>query len=165
MISAMPKKRKHVWILIAEQMAARNYIRDAVKLERKWTNLMRVYRAIKDNKGPKKSGRGGQNYKYFERIDEIVVNNEEITPVRVNDDEQTSSDFEVESIVHQKEMTGVLTNGSKRRKSNSVTLNKQIMLEKAERHRELIEIEKEKLIIEKRKVELLEKLVMLQNKT
>lgn len=33
---------------------------------------MRVYRSIKDNKGPKKTGRGAQNYKYFEKIQEIV---------------------------------------------------------------------------------------------
>ncbi|KAK4882181.1 hypothetical protein RN001_005500 [Aquatica leii] len=51
------KKRKHVWDIIAEQMAAHNYFRNPKKLERKWTNLLRVYRSIKDNKGPKKSGK------------------------------------------------------------------------------------------------------------
>ncbi|KAB0803368.1 hypothetical protein PPYR_00338 [Photinus pyralis] len=66
------KKRKHVWEIIAEQMSAHNYFRKPEKLERKWTNLLRVYRSIKDNKGPKKSGRGAQHYKYYNHIDEII---------------------------------------------------------------------------------------------
>ncbi|XP_031350990.1 trihelix transcription factor PTL-like [Photinus pyralis] len=68
-------KRKHLWVIISEQMAAHNYYRAPDKLERKWTNLMRVYRSIKDNKGPRKSGRGAVHYKYFELIDEILGDN------------------------------------------------------------------------------------------
>ncbi|KAF5286830.1 hypothetical protein FQA39_LY00363 [Lamprigera yunnana] len=71
-IFVMPNKRKHVWSTIQEGMAAHNYFRGAAKLERKWTDLMRVYHTIKGNKGPKRTGRVAQISKFYERIDEIV---------------------------------------------------------------------------------------------
>ncbi|CAG9763594.1 unnamed protein product [Ceutorhynchus assimilis] len=52
--------------------AKKKTCRSAAKIERKWINLLRVYRSIKDNKGVKKSGRGAQNYKFFDALDEIL---------------------------------------------------------------------------------------------
>ncbi|KAI4459519.1 myb/sant-like dna-binding domain [Holotrichia oblita] len=46
--------------------------RSVEKCQRKWINLTRVYRSIKDSS--KKTGRGRTSYKYFDLLDEILGN-------------------------------------------------------------------------------------------
>ncbi|KAI4468032.1 multifunctional protein ade2 [Holotrichia oblita] len=66
------QRKKHVWSIIAEQLASLGVNRSVEKCQRKWINLTRVYRSIKDSS--KKTGRGRTSYKYFDLLDEILGN-------------------------------------------------------------------------------------------
>ncbi|KAK4882438.1 hypothetical protein RN001_005757 [Aquatica leii] len=171
------KKRKHVWDIIAEQMAAHNYFRNPKKLEKKWTNLLRVYRSIKDNKGPNKSGRGALHYKYFDLIDEIMgdkpsntaaprsvinagVNNtvlpaEETASTSNDDDPQTDSDQTTTTTDTDAIEQSQLDLPSKKRKIN--TPLRERLVHKQKRHEERMELEKKKLSLEEMKINLFEK--------
>ncbi|KAL1491697.1 hypothetical protein ABEB36_012256 [Hypothenemus hampei] len=61
-----------MWDIIAEKMQSQGYNRSAQKCQRKWINMTRTYRSVKDNRGPKSSGRGKATYKYFESLDDIL---------------------------------------------------------------------------------------------
>ncbi|KAL1493946.1 hypothetical protein ABEB36_009625 [Hypothenemus hampei] len=52
------KRKKQMWNIIAEKMQCQGYNRNAEKCQRKWINMTRAYRSVKDNRGPKSSGRG-----------------------------------------------------------------------------------------------------------
>ncbi|KAL1489209.1 hypothetical protein ABEB36_014142 [Hypothenemus hampei] len=80
-------KKKQMWDIIAEKMQSQGYNRSAQKCQRKWINMTRTYRPVKDNRGPKSSGRGKATvedsslqhsatstatYKYFESLDDIL---------------------------------------------------------------------------------------------
>lgn len=66
------KKKKHVWVIISEKMSSKGIHKSAEKCQRKWINLTRVYRSVKDNSGPRKTGRGRIFYRYFNALDEIL---------------------------------------------------------------------------------------------
>ncbi|KAK4877206.1 hypothetical protein RN001_009712 [Aquatica leii] len=171
------KKRKQIWDIIAEQMAAHNYFRNPEKLERKWTNLLRVYRSIKDNKSPKKSGRGALHYKYFDLIDEIMgdkpsntaaprsvinagVNNtvlpaEETASTSNDDDPPTDSDQTTITTDTDAIEQSQLDLPSKKRKIN--TPLRERLVHKQKRHEERMELEKKKLSLEKMKINLFER--------
>ncbi|CAG9772090.1 unnamed protein product [Ceutorhynchus assimilis] len=183
MISHMQKK-KHVWDIIAEKMNSYNYNRSASKIERKWINLLRVYRSIKDNKGPKKTGRGSQNYKFFDDLDEILGdkpsnNNRLCVEVGINrdptnigeenssvdGDHPSTSQHASESYVPSASTsTDNITPSSckRKRKFSSASQSEQYLLAKMKRHEERMAIEKEKLLLERQKVDLLK--FFLENK-
>jgi len=135
---------------------------------------MRVYRSIKDNKGPKKSGRGAQNYKFSNRLNGLFghkpINTETGTCVEVgikkselkNDPilpstsaSENVSDNTLSDITESdnfKESSSEKTKTPLQKKSKS-TFREEC---KNKRHKEKMELEKEKLAIEKKKVELLQ---------
>ncbi|XP_031351374.1 uncharacterized protein LOC116176752 [Photinus pyralis] len=147
------KKKKFVWDIISEKMCAYDYKRTAAKIERKWINLVRVYRSIKDNKGPKKSGRGTQSYKYFQSLDDILgdkpSNNSDVLSVEVGVVNQTQTQQ------HAEHTLGNTPQTSKRRSGS----NEYYMLAKQRRHEERMEMERQKLEVEKSKTELLKEIL------
>ncbi|KAL1514322.1 hypothetical protein ABEB36_003595 [Hypothenemus hampei] len=83
----LKRQKKQMWDIIAEKMQSQGYNRSAQKCQRKWINMTRTYRPVKDNRGPKSSGRGKATvedsslqhsatstatYKYFESLDDIL---------------------------------------------------------------------------------------------
>lgn len=66
------RKRKHVWQNIQNQLIGLNIQKSAVSCERKWRNLIRTYKNIKDNR--QKTGRGSRRFAYYDAMDEILGN-------------------------------------------------------------------------------------------
>lgn len=64
------KKRKHVWEIIANEVVSLGVSKSAEKCEVKWRNLIRTYKAIKDNK--KTTGRGAIRFQFYDKMDEIL---------------------------------------------------------------------------------------------
>jgi hypothetical protein len=67
------KKRKTFWGIIAQQLQSQKVNFSEESCKKKWANLLRTYKAIKDCK--KKTGRGaGARFLFYEDIDNIVGN-------------------------------------------------------------------------------------------
>ncbi|KAI4468017.1 hypothetical protein MML48_2g00001852 [Holotrichia oblita] len=64
------RKRKHVWEMIANELLSLGITKSAEKCEMKWRNLIRTYKAIKDNK--KSTGRGAIRFQFYNELDEIL---------------------------------------------------------------------------------------------
>jgi len=63
------KKKKNIWRVIADAMAAKGYTITGGGCEKKMRNLKQTYKNIKDNNN--KTGRGRKSWEFFEILEEI----------------------------------------------------------------------------------------------
>lgn len=64
--------KKETWVLVTEILQGDGIMKDVDECKRKWNNLIRTYRSVKDNQN--KTGRAPLKFEYFDAIDEILGN-------------------------------------------------------------------------------------------
>lgn len=140
-----------------------------------------MYKSIKDNKGPKKTGRGAQSYLYFEKLDEILgakpsnTKSKDVIDVGISCDdnyeaggsENENEKREGEAVVDTQSSDSTKTDvascpsGWKNRKDKFLIEKEK---NKQKRHDERMHIERERLALEKQKIDALLLLIGKGNK-
>ncbi|KAF5270991.1 hypothetical protein FQR65_LT05341 [Abscondita terminalis] len=71
-------KKRNIWERISMRMIMYGYKVDANMLDQKLRNMKSTYNKIKDNKKSTKTGRGRTNWQYFDRMEEIFINDKTV---------------------------------------------------------------------------------------
>lgn len=177
-----PKKRKHVYENIANELISLGFNVTAVQCQVKWKSLVRTYTTTKDNKN--KTGRGPTRFQFLEEIYSILGtkpsnqcdhslesseetktdknNNNEViegtTSSMTTVSEQSTDNEAVTDTERDREKgrgTHELVPTKKRRRNENYLKEKQKKDdEKKAKHRERMEIEKEKINLEREQIAL-----------
>ncbi|CAH1102990.1 unnamed protein product [Psylliodes chrysocephalus] len=183
------EKKKFVWDIISERMVEKQFQKTAAKCQRKWINLCRVYRSIKDQKKSNQSGRGRKTpFIFYDALDEILGElpsnsqnyNVDVaalsseTELEIVNDETTesnhSTDITNDLITENQNVQPTNPAINKKRKNytqeyfkSKINYHKMKEIEREQRntrHKEKMELENKKLEIEQKKVNILQELLV-----
>lgn len=157
------KKRKFVFVNISNDLLSNKFSKSALSCQNKWKNLLRSYKAAKDQKV--KTGRGASRFHFYEQIDELLGEKPTNKCLHALESSCTSTDIdEVEALTEDEEIVKVQPR-RKRRTSGSVNLGEVIRsreeeyVKKQKRHEEKVALFQQQLALEKEKIEILKKLI------
>ncbi|XP_060528965.1 uncharacterized protein LOC132703619 [Cylas formicarius] len=168
------KKKKLVWQHISEEMMSHSYLRSPDQCQRKWLNLCRGHRKLKNMSGRVTKGRGGQPFRYFDAMDEILgtkeeaINSGSISSQAKNYHGDSPISFTTSEEDSDWDKGGQSTKYSQKRLERNyaqeyykMRLNENGMRkeESLRRHNEFVAIEREKIDIEREKVEVLKQIL------
>lgn len=178
-----PRKRKHIFENISNDLISAGYTVDSKMVQAKWKGLLRSYTKAKDNKN--RTGQGPSRFLFYEIIDDIVgnlpknscshslntldtpetFNRENEEPLTECESEETNLEVEFQNNENKsiKEQQETRQENKKRKrlsenqiKKEYIDLRREEYEKRQKRHEEKCLLERERNEIDRRKVEILE---------
>lgn len=146
-----PKKRKHIFQNVSNDLISLNYSFTEAQCANKYKSLCRSYKAAKDNIN--KTGRAPSRFFFFTEMDELLGKKPSISCSHAI--ESSTSKIEGDMALSSKRSC---TDDSENNEENVPPPKKRRINEKIKRYDKLVEIEYEKLNLEKRRIALLERI-------
>ncbi|XP_044761961.1 trihelix transcription factor DF1-like [Coccinella septempunctata] len=173
-----PKKKKNVFPNISNELLSNGFIYNATACYNKWRSLLRSYKSTKDKNN--KTGRGASRFMFFEQMDNLLgdkpsisaqhtmesseANCNLITDINTSDNmslienhTDVEPDLEVSS---ENEKSANSRTKFFRKRKRDVEIKEE---NKEKRHKDRINIEREKLTVEKQKVKILQEILLKLN--
>lgn len=159
---------------VTNDLLSSKYEVNSIMVQNKWNSLMKSYRKAKDNKN--KTGRAPSRFHFFTLIDEVVgtspsnlcshaINSYEMGSPDAKELPAGNNNNELDETVVDGNINRSTPKSSKRQRVDYMEFKREEAEKKQKWHDERINLEREKLILENRKLDLLQQYLNLKHNT
>ncbi|KAK4871595.1 hypothetical protein RN001_015719 [Aquatica leii] len=154
-----PKKRKQVFEHVANDLLSLQFEVTSVMVQNKWNSLLKSYRKVKDNQN--RTGRGPSRFNFFELMDEVLGSKPTNSCSHSNNSStpESSNQSSCSTPTPESSDQNFVKKAPKQQKlkRDYRDYKREELVNKQKRHEQKLALEREKIQLETRKLDLLEK--------